>query len=86
MSFDEWVFKQKTIYKNEHWIAKKAWNEQQKKIDDLNLLINRLEFEAENLECVKMFLDDKGIPSGDKDGEYSPVGRICKLIELELSK
>jgi len=53
---------------------------------------NKLEMLAEDLECVKMWLDDKKAPKTDSDGnEYSVVGRIqcllnvCQRIEAKVS-
>ena len=59
-----------------------SWNHQQKKIDELSILVNELELKAESLECVEMLLDDRNIPKkDDNDVKYSVVGRIFKLIE-----
>ena len=44
---------------------------------------NELEMLAEDLECVKMWLDDKKAPKTDSDGnEYSVVGRIQYLLNV----
>ena len=44
---------------------------------------NELEMLAEDLECVKMWLDDKKAPKTDSDGnEYSVVGRIQCLLNV----
>lgn len=44
---------------------------------------NELEMLAEDLECVKMWLDDKKAPKTDSDGnEYSVVGRIKCLLNV----
>ena len=44
---------------------------------------NELEMLAEDLECVKMWLDDKKAPKTDSDGnEYSVVGRIRCLLNV----
>ena len=44
---------------------------------------NELEMLAEDLECVKMWLDDKKAPKTDSNGnEYSVVGRIQCLLNV----
>ncbi len=44
---------------------------------------NELEMLAEDLECVKMWLDDKKAPKTDINGnEYSVVGRIQCLLNV----
>ena len=44
---------------------------------------NELEMLAEDLECVKMWLDDKKSPKTDINGnEYSVVGRIQCLLNV----
>ena len=44
---------------------------------------NELEILAEDLECVKMWLDDKKAPKTDSDGiEYSVIGRMQRLYNI----
>ena len=44
---------------------------------------NELEMLAEDLECVKMWLDDKKAPKTDSDGNvYSVIGRIQCLLNV----
>lgn len=44
---------------------------------------NELEMLAEDLECVKMWLDDKKAPKTNSDGnKYSVVGRIQCLLNV----
>ena len=46
-----------------------------------NRSFNELELLAEDLECVKMWLNDKNIPTHDKDNnQYSVIGRIELLL------
>ena len=59
----------------------------QKKKCDIHVVstrsFNELEMLAEDLECVKMWLDDKKAPKTDSDGnEYSVVGRIQYLLNV----
>ena len=46
-----------------------------------NRSFNELEMLAEDLECVKMWLDNKNVPTHDKDNkQYSVIGRIELLL------
>ena len=49
---------------------------------EYELLKNELELVKEDIECVEMYLDSKGIPryAVDNQAEYSLVGRI-KLLK-----
>ena len=49
--------------------------------NEYELLKNKLELAQEDIECVEMYLDSKGIPryAVDNQAEYSLVGRI-KLL------
>ena len=45
--------------------------------------LNELELLAEDLECVKMWLDDKKAPKTNEYGkEYSVIGRIKCLLNV----
>ena len=44
---------------------------------------NELEVLVEDLECVKMWLDNKNVPTHDKDNnQYSVIGRIELLLNV----
>ena len=46
---------------------------------------NKIMLLKEDLECVHLYLDDKGLPRQDDEGEeYSIVGRI-KQLERHLT-
>lgn len=46
-----------------------------------NRSFNELELLAEDLECVKMLLDNKDVPTHDEENnQYSVVGRIELLL------
>lgn len=52
---------------------------------DLNLLekdtlINMIELLEEDIDCVHLYLNDKGIKRGDEEGKFSIVGRIKILM------
>lgn len=49
--------------------------------DVSNRSFNELEMLAEDLECVKMWLDNKNVPTHDNDNnQYSVIGRIELLL------
>tara|TARA_R110000803_G_scaffold32891_1_gene72220 strand:+ start:481 stop:702 length:222 start_codon:yes stop_codon:yes gene_type:complete len=52
---------------------------------EYELLKNELELAQEDIECVELFLDSKGIPryAVDNQSEYSLVGRIKLYKDFE---
>ena len=96
-NFEEWAasggldvkkFPMSNIYKDaDTRVASVAWQEQQKKIDELQAIVyglkgvqNNLELKAEDAECVSMSLDDQGVAKCDDDGKtYSLWGRVCQF-------
>ena len=96
-NFEEWAasggldvkkFPMSNIYKDaDTRVASVAWQEQQKKIDELQAIVyglkgvqNNLELKAEDAECVSMSLDDHGVAKCDDDGKtYSLWGRVCQF-------
>lgn len=41
---------------------------------------NAIEYAAEEAECVRMVLDDMGVPKRGEDGDLSLVGRVILAI------
>lgn len=64
----------------EYAITEKSKNKQTTRITSKRSF-NELELLAEDLECVKLWLDGKNVPTHDKEGnQYSTVGRIERLM------
>lgn len=75
------------ISKNGMTLIAERFRELQSKQLTLNSVstrsFNELEMLAEDLECVKMWLDDKKAPKTDSNGnEYSVIGRIQCLLNV----
>jgi hypothetical protein len=56
-----------------HFIEGAKWQQE----THLDIKDNKIELLEEDLECIRMYLDDLKIPVNDKDGnKYSIIGRI----------
>ena len=59
--------------KRKNFIRGAKWQQE----THLDIKDNKIELLEEDLECIKMYLNDLKVPRTDKDGnEYSIVGRI----------